>query len=681
MRKIVALALLFSFNMKAQNHEKACDIFSRINNVLQSRHIQPKPVDDSLSVYVFNTVINNLDKNHTLFLQEDYDKLAVHKNKLDDYLKNKDCSFFEDFIVTYKMALLRKKKIVKDIIASPLPYTTNDTIFYSKKAFPYKTKIETNKKYFWKRIIYDILEDVAKLSKNKDSLKLHLNKLGKLSKDKIGESYLCKIDNYLNPTEGLDNSIYNRFFSTFCSYFDPHSTYFNYNEKASFVSGISSKNYSLGIYVSQNEKGEIIIEEIIPGGPAYKTNRITKGDQILKLTANDLEYTVSCASITSITNIVFSDTYRTVDLTLRKKNGVVYSIKLDKKIMKSDNHSVYSYILGDTIPIGYIKVPSFYSSFNNTKNKGCAADVAKEVIKLKKQDVKGIIIDLQDNSGGSMDEVISMVGMFINFGPISIIAGKNGNKNIIKDYNRGMLYNGPLLVLTNGYSASASEFFSGAMQEHNRAIIIGTTTMGKASMQTILPLYKNDDNKDFVKVTINKFYQITGKSSQYSGIVPHITLPVFFDKQLPRESTLPNALKNDTLSNGLNFKPVPDPILKNLIANSKKRIASDSLFNKTKSINSRIDKLYTNDKPPLVVTFDSVFDDVHIIDNLWNEIITVLNKKNNFKVTASSSVKRNTLTDEFYKSMNEYKIRLLKTDPFIYEGIKILNDFITMEKH
>ncbi len=680
MRKIIALAVLFSLNAKAQNHEKACDVFSKINNVLQSRHFNPKPIDDSLSVYVFNTVMEQLDDNHTLFLQEDYDKLAQHKYKLDDYLKNKDCSFFGDFIASYKMALNRNKKMIEGLTASNLPYTTTDTIFYSKKAYPYNKEAGKIEKYLRKKIIFDILEDVAKLGKNKDSLKALLPELGKQSKDKITESYLCKVNTLLEPAEGFDDSMYNRFFSVFCNYFDPHSTYFNYAEKSSFLSYISLEKYSFGLHVSLNEKEEIIIEEVVPGGSAYKTYKIDKGDQILKLTANNTEYAVSCAIIETLNNIVFSDKYLTVELTLRKKDGTIYSVELEKKIVKSEDHSVYSYILGDVNPIGYIKIPSFYSAFDHTSLKGCADDVAKEVLKLKEQNIQGLIIDLQYNGGGSMDEVISMAGMFINFGPISIMSNKNGYNNIIKDYNRGMLYDGPMVVVVNNFSASASEFFAGVMQDYKRAVIVGNTTMGKASMQTILPLNEKSDNQDFVKVTIDKFYRITGRSSQYSGIIPDVSLPDFFEKFLPRESNYPTAIKNDTLNIKLKFKQMPDIALNKVVAMSKERLATDTSFVAIKSINERINTLYDENKAPLPVTFDAIFDDVHAMDELWSEINVITNKENDLDIYAMpSSSKEVSSSNDFYRSINEYKEKSLKTDRYVYEGLNIVNDLINMK--
>lgn len=674
MKKILAFAFLFSCTLQAQNNEKACRTFSKINDVLQQRHYKPKPVDDSLSVYVFNTVMEELDDNKSLFLQQEYDKLAIHKTKIDDYVLLKDCSFFTDFITSYRTALQRKRDYVVEISKETLPYDTKDTIYYSKKTFPFHTDPERIKKFLRKKITFDILEDIAKLSKNKDSLQPHLVDLGKESRNRILESYLCRLDNQLSPSEGFENTIYNRFFSAFCNYFDPHSTYFNYNEKESFVSSISSENYSLGLYVSQNDKEEIIVEELAPGGPAYRTKKIDKGDQLLKLATNNSEYSVSCTSLETITNIVYSDTYKNVKLTLRKKDGTIYSVNLEKMVMKAEDHSVYSFIMGEKEPIGYIKIPSFYTAFDSDNDSGCADDVAKEVARLKKENISGLIIDLQFNGGGSMDEVIRMAGMFVNFGPIAIVTDKNESYNLIKDYNRGMLYNGPMVVLVNGFSASASEFFAGVMQDYNRALIVGSTTLGKATMQTILPLEDSRNAQDFIKVTQDKFYRVTGKSSQYTGIMPDVELPSFFDDLLPRESSMPTAIKNDSIPVTPSFTKIGTIDFKQAITQSRLRTEKNADFEMISNVNSRINELYNGNKPPLPVTFSAVFEDVHSMDDIWKSISDATEKEQDFTVRNTTYALKQADSDQFRKSTNDYRIKAVKADIYIGEAVNILND-------
>jgi carboxyl-terminal processing protease len=673
MKKIVALACLVSFTMAAQNNEKACNIFAKISSTLQTKHFKPKPIDDSLSVYVFNTVMENLDDSRILFLQEDYDKLAKHKYRIDDYINNKDCSFFTDFINVYKMALERNKKNIQELGKQQLLSNSADTLFYSKQSFPYHKDPAKIKNFLRKKLIHGILEDVAKLSQNKDSLKANLPKLSKESQQKVVESYLCRTDSQLSPPEGFDNNIYNKFFSVFCSYYDPHSTYFSYNDKASFMSSISTENYSLGLVVTQNDKEEIIVDEIVPGGPAYRSNKVTKGDQLLQIKADGKEYSINCASLEAISNIVFSDTYKTVGLTLRKKDGSVYTVNLEKTVMKAEDHSVYSFILGEgENKVGYIKIPSFYTAEDNSI-KGCADDVAKEITKLKKDNVKGLILDLQNNGGGSMDEVIKLSGMFIDIGPLAVLTDTRNSYNTVKDYNRGTLYNGPLVVLVNGFSASASEFFAGVMQDYNRAIIAGSTTLGKATMQTIVPL-DEDNQQDFVKVTVDKFYRVTGKSSQYKGIEPDVEMPVFFEKLLPRESSMPTAMRNDSIDQAQKFKPLPKEPVIQAAELSKKRIDKSADFANVKALNNKVNDILLKDKKPLPLTFDAVFADVHSMDAIWKDISTASEKQQQFAISNTSFSNEVQKYDEYLKNASEHKMKLVKNDPYINEGINILND-------
>ena len=674
MKKILALAVLLSLNMTAQNHDQACSVFYKMNTLLQKEHFKPKPVDDSLSVFVFNSVMRELDDNNTLFLQAEYDMLVKHKYKIDDYINSRDCTFLTDFINLYRTVLERNKKYIQELATGDLALNTKDTLFYSKKAFPYQKKEERIKNFTRKKIVHNILEDIAKISKNKDSLKTNFNQLSKVSREKIISSYLCRVDSYLNPDEGFDESIYNLFFSAFCTYFDPHTAYFNYNEKASFLSTIASENYSLGIYVSQNEKEEIIVEEIVPGGPAYKT-QIDKGDQIVKLAAENKEYPVSCSSLETITNIVFSDSYKKIELTLRKNDGTVYSVYLEKKIMKAEDNSVYSFVIGKDNPMGYIKIPGFYTAVDNNSMKGCADDVAKEILKLKEENINGLIIDLQFNGGGSMDEVIRLAGMFVDFGPLSVVVDRNNSKNVIKDYNRGSLYDGPVVVLVNGFSASASEFFAGVMQDYNRALIAGNTTLGKASMQTIIPLDGNG-SRDFVKVTIDKFYRVSGQSSQYTGITPDVELPSYLDTYLPREKSNPTALVNDSINVHVKYKKLSGSF-KQIAAQSQERVKNNPDFNFVLDVNKKIDKLYTENKDPLLLTFDSVFDDVHALDQIWKSINVAEEKEQNPNISTPRDTYQRIMYDDFLANTNEYRVKLVKTNPYVKECINILTDINT----
>lgn len=675
MKKFLLASLFASFASFAQDSGKSCDILQKISVLMQREHYNPKPIDDSLSVYVFETLMNELDENKNIFLKAEYDYLSKYKYKLDDYLRANDCSFFADFATTYKKGLERSKTTIEKIQKEKLDYNSNDTIRFTKKEYPFYVKAEDVEKVYTKRLKYDILEDISKTSKNLDSLQQHFATMEKASRAKIFETALCKINNRLETKESIEKEIRNDFYNVFCSYFDPHSSYFSYDTKSSFLSGLSTDNLSIGLYVTLNEKEEIIVEEIVPGGPASQMKIIEKGDQVLKVSGeNGPELLVSCNSLELIGELIFSDSNKKIKLTLRKKNGNQYDVTLEKKIMKAEDHAVFSFIVSkENTRLGYINIPSFYTDFEGNTMQGTTDDVAREIFKLKQENVDGLIIDLQNNGGGSMEEAIRLSGMFIDSGPISVLADKRKNLKILKDSNRGMIYSGPLILLVNGNSASASEFFASAMQDYNRALLVGSTTLGKATMQQILPIDNNQ--QDFVKLTVEKFYRVTGKSHQMSGVIPDVKIPTLYDGIISRENSAKTALKNDQIAVKTRFKPFSRDVIANLLPLSLARVKTDSYFNEVALANEKIDTIFKKVKAPILMNFESIFNDVHAVDALFDEVKKLSETTAPFAIKNTNFIENNIKTDNFQKSINEFRTKNLKTNAYVSEAINIINDY------
>ena len=501
----------------------------------------------------------------------------------------------------------------------------------------------------------------------------------KTSKAKIFETHLCKVNSLLNSQKGLGYDLQSDFLNIFCSYFDPHTNYFSLDAKTSFMSGLSTSGLSLGLNVSLNEKEEIVVEEIVPGGPAARTEKFEKDDVILKVSNKKGEdYTVSCTSLEKISELIFSDSNTEIELTIQKKNGNILPIFLKKQVMKATANAVSSFIAEKETKIGYINIPNFYSDFDGYSNQGCADDVAKEIEKLNQDNIQGLVIDLQDNGGGSMQEAIKLAGMFIDYGPVSVLVNNKKKHTILKDYYRGTSYNGPIVILINGNSASASEFFTAAMQDYNRAIVVGSKSLGKASMQTIIPL--DGSQQDFVKLTIEKFYRITGESNQIKGIIPDIALPVLFDSIVPREISLKTALKYDVINTKAKYNVYPKAYFQKLEELSNSRLKNNSRFNEINLLNEKINALYNDPKKPLLVTFKEVFKDVHEIDSLWKMVKKITATKTNCTISNNSYDSENLKFDAFQQEINTYKIKDLKTNPYIEEAIAILNDFNLLNK-
>lgn len=678
MKKISLILLLTTFSLLGQNSDKTCEILSKINALVQLEHYHPKPIDDSLSVYVFDTFMDGLDGNRNLFTKIEYENLCKQRLLLDDYILQNDCSFMNNFASIYQMALERKKKVLEKIQNEVLDYNSKDSVKFSKKNFPFDLVATDFERVWKKRVRYDILEDISKMSSNLDSLAPHFSKLEKTSKAKIFETYLCKLNSILNSQKGLGYDLQNDFLNIFCAYFDPHTNYFSLDAKTSFMSSLSTSGLSLGLNVSLNEKDEIVVEEIVPGGPAARTEKFEKDDVILKVSnKKGEEYLVSCASLEKIGELIFSDSNTEIELTIQKKNGNILPILLKKQVMKATANAVYSFIAEKETKMGYINIPNFYSDFDGYSPQGCADDVAKEIAKLKMDNVQGLVIDLQDNGGGSMEEALKLAGMFIDFGPVSVLVNNKNKHTILKDYNRGNSYLGPIVILINGNSASASEFFAAAMQDYNRAIIVGSKSLGKASMQTILPLDRNQ--QDFVKLTIEKFYRITGDSNQIKGVIPDIALPVLYDSIVPREISYKTALKYDRIHTKARFSPFQVDIEK-VVELSHSRTANSSRFNEILLTNNEINSLYNDPKKPLRLAFKDVFNSTHEIDTLWKKVKKIMAIETNCTISNNSHDYEKLQLDAFQQEINTSKIKDLKTNPYLEEAVAILNDFNNLKK-
>ena len=672
MKRISLLFLLTTSFLFGQNSTATCEILNQINAMIQSEHIKPKPVNDSLSVYVFDNLISELDPSRNIFFKTEYDEMAAkYRLNLDDFILKNDCGFVADITDKYTNALKRTKTVLEKIQSDNIDYNKKDTIRFFKKSFPFYLKKEDLEKVWLKKIRYQILDEMADTGNNLDSIKTNFKSIEHTSKNLILTNEICRFSTLLQTDTKLEEKLYN----FFCTYFDPHTAYFSNDSKTSFVASLSKEHLSLGMSVNLNEKNEIIIEEIDPNGPAFKTGQIKKGDQIISISNQKETLQVSCASLESISTMILSESNKSITLTLKRNSGKNFDVYIEKQVMKDEENSVFSFIIGKESKVGYIKIPSFYADLDGNTRKGCADDVAREVIKLDRDNIKGLVIDLIDNGGGSMEEAIKLAGMFVDYGPISIVVDNHQAQSVINDPYRGLIYRGPIVILVNSNTASASEFFSAILQDYNRALLLGSNTLGKATMQTILSLDETK-NTDFLKISINKFYRVTGKSHQYIGVTPDVVLPEFYEDVFQKESDFPTAIKNDSLTPFLRYRTyVKRNLIDKLAKNSTARLADNIYFNDIKKINVKIDQMINTPKAEIPMTLDAIFKQKKIVDSLWKEINTFNNENNPLDVYNSTVNQFLLGVHPTEKTINQYQIDNLKTNPYLNEAVNIINEF------
>ena len=672
MKKVLSIFLLTTNILFCQNSDQTCEILTKINALIQSEHIRPKPVDDSLSVYVFDNLMDELDPSRNIFLKSEYDELSKkYRLNLDDLVLKGDCNFLSDINAKYTNGLLRTKTVLEKIQAGPIDYNKKDTIRFYKKAFTFYLKKEDLEKVWQKKLRYQILDNITETSNDLDSIKLNFKSIELQSRTTVLSDEICRINTLLERKDTQQENLYN----FFCTYFDPHTAYFSDDSKSSFVASLSKEHFSLGMSLKLNEKNEIIIEELDPNGPAFQTGQIKKGDQIVSISNQKDTLQVSCASLESVSTMISSESNKNITLTLKRNSGKNFEVYIEKQIMKDEDNSVYSFVIGKNSKIGYLKIPSFYADLNQNERKGCADDVAREIIKLERDNIKGLVIDLINNGGGSMEEAIRLSGMFIDYGPISIVIDNKQNRSVIDDPYKGMIYKGPIVILVNSNTASASEFFATILQDYNRALLLGSNTLGKATMQTIIPLDENTTT-DFLKISINKFYRITGKSHQNIGVTPDVVLPEFYENVYQKESNFPTAIKNDSITPSLKYRPyVKRALIDKIAKNSSARLTDNFYFKEIKEINLKIDKMINVPKAEVPMTLDSIFEQKTIRNKLWTEINTFKDDNNPLDVYNSTVNQFLLGVYPAEKTINQYQIDNLKTNPYLNEAVNIINEF------
>ena len=374
--------------------------------------------------------------------------------------------------------------------------------------------------------------------------------------------------------------------------FDPHTNYFSPQGKEEFQAELSTEAYFFGIVFGENEKGQIVIDKLTPGGAAWKSGEIHQGDELVSLHWEGKE-------VQDMTGATMEEVYEVLDQSihdkllfrLKKSDGTMSMVFLRKEKTENEENIVKSFVLKGDKKIGYLLLPGFYTEWENETGSSCANDVAKEIIKLKKENIDGLILDVRYNGGGSVGEALEMIGIFIDEGPLAATKEKSGKLITLKDPNRGTIYDGPLALMVNGQSASASELLAAALQDYNRGVIVGSNTYGKATGQAMFPLdtitskeFSGKEKGDIIKITVGKLYRVNGQTTQLHGVAPDVLIPDAFDGLEMGEKFEDFPLAADSVKRNNYYKPLPSLPVGELAHRSAARVIDNPGFQVIKKI-------------------------------------------------------------------------------------------------
>jgi len=588
---IVGVIILTSFTFFKYVFDKNDVIFELLFGSLNQNHYSPLKVDDAFSEKVFELYIKRLDYNKKFLLQSDYDDLARSRRDIDDQLLNQRHDFYTKSIATYNKRLQEKENWNKELLAKPLDFKVNEEyeVDYEKTTY---AKSEADLKNEWRKMIKyqvllrldDMLDRQEKAIEKKDTA-FKVRSFDSIEVDarrktlKANEDWFKRL-NKVSPRDRFSN-----FANAITGAYDPHTEYYAPKEKKKFDQAMSGQFEGIGARL-QIKDGVLTISEIIVGSPSFKQGELKAGDQILKVAQGPAEpVDITNLEIDESIDLIKGKKGTEVRLTVKKTDNSIKVIPIIRDVIEIEETFAKSAVLENKNKIGYIYLPSFYTDFTRTGARGCSNDMRKEIEKLKKQNIKGLIIDLRDNGGGSLQEVVSMAGLFFPKGPVVQVQGKNSTRNVMEDRTPDVVWDGPLTIMINHNSASASEILAAAIQDYKRGVILGTPSFGKGTVQSfvdldnfLLPQFDTIKPVGQVKITQQKFYRINGGATQLKGVVPDVLLPdpyAFIDIG---EKEMDNPMPWDEISKAdyVEFKTIN---YAQVLKSSQSRIKKSTQFN------------------------------------------------------------------------------------------------------
>jgi carboxyl-terminal processing protease len=688
---VFILVILSGFMSASAN--RLDDRVMMVYGMLLKFHYSPRPLDDSLSADIYSNFLKSIDPDHLYFTRQDVNALGAYRFSIDDQLKSGEIILLHRAIDILRGRMKSTDSLVSVILSKPLDYNENETFNDEKDTYPadigaWNLKIRK----------YLKLKMLVRLSKyERDSLNdpKKFENYERVLRGKVLATEHRAIISVLDNPEGYQEYICSEFCNTLTMSFDPHSSFFSPNEKENFISEVSTEANSFGIIIKKNKEDELYISKLIPGGAAWKSGQLHTDDVLMSIKWADETVDLNGSNIEEINSILSSIGEQAVEFTVRTKSGVKITVTLKKEKITSDKNIVKSFILkGDKTTIGYIQLPSFYADNDSKEGSNCANDVGKELIKLSKENIDGLILDLRYNGGGSLEEALQLAGIFINEGALCFQRDKDEKPYILRDPNRGTMYDGPMLVMVNGMTASASEIVASSLQDYNRAVVAGARTYGKATAQVVLPVdttlnklnleskMKNKPEFGFIKVTVEKLYRCTGKTNQFLGTSPDIELPDLYSMLKFREETRKNAIRPDTIKKATYFHPYTPLPVGFLRDKSNTRIAGNAGFKKVQTVAKELADLENDNN----FVFPLKLDEFLAFEKKLNAGFAdfrhagIDSGQTIFKVKTLSEDNSLLRTDEIKNQDYNQVLQEISSDIYIGEGFQILNDLVNIHK-
>jgi carboxyl-terminal processing protease len=684
-----AAALFLAFYTPMNTAQKEAALMQSILTELNYYHYQPLDINDGFSEKVYGLFLDRLDGGRRWLVDGDVKQLEAWKNKLDDEANDGTFAFLDLAIQLQDAGLKKTQSWYREILSQPFDFSKNETIETDHEKKPFAKNDDELKAYWLQSMKWETLTRFSEKMEKKEKGDADFKDKTKEELEAEARKDVLKVyDDWYTRLEKRKRTDHLSFYlNTFTNIFDPHTEYYEPIDKQNFDIGMSGKLEGIGARL-QTDGEYTKVSEIIVGGPVWKQGILKANDKIMKVAQGDNpEWTdITGMVINDVVQLIRGKPGTKVRLFVKKVNGSTEEIDIVRDVVIIEEGFAKSLIIESPQQerIGYINLPKFYADFNDKNGRRCADDIAAELDKLKQSNVQGIILDLRGNGGGSLRDVVKMGGFFIEEGPIVQVKSRVHKPEVYTDDDPSVQYGGPLIVMVNQFSASASEILAAALQDYKRAVIVGTPTFGKGTVQRFFDLDAvvrgNPEVKPLgeVKLTVQKFFRVNGGSTQLKGVTPDIIFP---DPWLYVET---GEKEEDFPMEWTQIDPVPYdqkvystdkmPLLKDKAAG---RIKSNELLQKIDARAKRMKQQRDNSVHSLNI------DAYRAENDKWEaedkEYETLFEKEVLSNIQNLSMDMAGIEADESKKARNSEWLKNVKKDVYLLETLNIMHDMLTLK--
>jgi carboxyl-terminal processing protease len=590
---IISLVIYFEVsNFKFSSDEPNKDrlLVDLVSYVLDKLHYDPKIINDDFSIKVYDEFIEAIDSQKRFFLESDIEMLLNYRLLIDDQINSSDITFFNTAYETLINRITEVEGFYEEILDEPFNFNIDEEISLDYKNLNYATNINDLKNLWRKRLKLSALDAYAakkEINDDKSDSEKSQTKTDEEIENESRSSIEDNLKDFFQFTSELERSDwFSIYLNSIVTQYDPHTTYLAPEAKEVFDQNISGKFQGIGARLSKT-KQQVEIVEIIIGGPVWRDNLLNVGDIIISVAQSEDEepIEISLMKLSDATDLIKGEKGTKVYLTVKRVDGGVEQVVVTRDVVELEETYAKSSIINDDLSkYGLINLPRFYVDFDDYGERNAAIDLKKEILNLKSKGINGLILDLRNNGGGSLKTVVDITGFFIEKGPVVQVKSIGGRKEVLRDNDPSILWDGPLVVLVNEFSASASEILAAALQDYNRAIILGSKqTYGKGTVQNIVDLNNVISGNTYgdlgsLKITTDKFYRVNGGSTQLEGVKSDIIFPNRYSYVDIGEKDLENPLSWDKIDPARYNNSGKIFNYSKVISDSKERINNNEYF-------------------------------------------------------------------------------------------------------